>query len=239
MMNTNALAKHYDRLTPEERFRLILAAGGRGDEAERERLARAGQRITLSMQDHAPFAHAFGDVDRMMYLELLEDSARYFDAFARAKDEPHDNESLDFDNEADGEDSDEATDGPEAEEDTDELSPADQAWDQYWGFVCANGFILKTRADGWKLFCARLNVPPFLFWDHLPGFRRLQRGLNLATGTDSLPGPAFFPEGMVRFFNRYRPADATELTTDGLMTAEKIADELDEAYHQRVKWWGG
>jgi len=31
-MNANAVAKHYGILTPEERFRLILAASGRGDE---------------------------------------------------------------------------------------------------------------------------------------------------------------------------------------------------------------
>lgn len=34
-MNANAVAKHYAILTAEERFRLILAASGRGDAAER------------------------------------------------------------------------------------------------------------------------------------------------------------------------------------------------------------
>ena len=33
-MNTNGLAKLYDRLTPKERLPLILAASARGDEAE-------------------------------------------------------------------------------------------------------------------------------------------------------------------------------------------------------------
>src|ERR1700723_2110449 len=106
-MNTNGLTKHYDRLTPEERFRLILAAGGRGDEAERERLVRAGQRIALSMQGHAPFAQALTELDHWMYLALLEDAARYFDAFAQVKDETRDDEPLDFDDEEDGEGSDE------------------------------------------------------------------------------------------------------------------------------------
>jgi hypothetical protein len=39
-MNANALVKNYGRLAPEERFRLILAARGRGDEAESDRLAK-------------------------------------------------------------------------------------------------------------------------------------------------------------------------------------------------------
>jgi hypothetical protein len=58
-MNADAVARHYDCLTPEERFRLIEAAGGRGDTAEQDRLANVGQRITLSMRDFAPFALAF------------------------------------------------------------------------------------------------------------------------------------------------------------------------------------
>ena len=38
-MTINTLARHYDRLGAEERFRLILAAGARGDEAEQDRLS--------------------------------------------------------------------------------------------------------------------------------------------------------------------------------------------------------
>ena len=56
-MNANAVARHYGKLTPEERFALILAAGGR-EEAKQDRLINAGGRITLSMPDHAPSARA-------------------------------------------------------------------------------------------------------------------------------------------------------------------------------------
>src|SRR3954454_11305960 len=74
-MNANSLAKNYDRLTAEERFRLILAASERGDEAERERLANAGQRIRLSMPDHVPYAEAFEDLALLTFIELAEDAA--------------------------------------------------------------------------------------------------------------------------------------------------------------------
>src|SRR5262245_39764486 len=37
-MNVNSVVNRYKNLTPEERFRLILAASGRGDESERDRL---------------------------------------------------------------------------------------------------------------------------------------------------------------------------------------------------------
>jgi hypothetical protein len=59
MRKANPVAKLYDRLTSEERFRLISAAGARGDEAEQNRLIAAGERIHLSGQDHAPYADAF------------------------------------------------------------------------------------------------------------------------------------------------------------------------------------
>ncbi len=40
-MNINAVAKRYNRLTPEEHSRLILAASGRSEEAECRRLVKA------------------------------------------------------------------------------------------------------------------------------------------------------------------------------------------------------
>ena len=40
-MNTNAVARHYDKLEPEERFRLVIEALARSDEQEADRLAAA------------------------------------------------------------------------------------------------------------------------------------------------------------------------------------------------------
>jgi hypothetical protein len=85
-MNANGIAKHYGSLMPEERFRLILAASGRGDEAERDRLAHAGPRITLTMPDHSAYGHAFEELALLVFLELLEEAARYHDTNERAGD---------------------------------------------------------------------------------------------------------------------------------------------------------
>ena len=74
-MKAPPLAKNYKALTPEERFRLILAASGRGDEAEAARLVNAGGRITLSVPDHSPYAHAFSDLALMTFIDLLEEAA--------------------------------------------------------------------------------------------------------------------------------------------------------------------
>jgi hypothetical protein len=48
-MSKNSLHRAYDRLTPEERFRLDVLATARGDEQESERLTRSCQRETYTM----------------------------------------------------------------------------------------------------------------------------------------------------------------------------------------------
>src|SRR5262249_43502535 len=80
-VNADTLAKHYGRLTAQERFSLILAAGDRGDEAEQDRLVRAGGRITLSFPDHAPYARAFDDLAMLTFIELLDAAADCLDAW--------------------------------------------------------------------------------------------------------------------------------------------------------------
>jgi hypothetical protein len=71
-MNAKPLSNHYSQLTPEERFRLIVAAGDRDDEAELERPANASKRITFSNKDYSPFAHALHALAILILLELLE-----------------------------------------------------------------------------------------------------------------------------------------------------------------------
>lgn len=218
-MNVNAVARHYDRLTPEERFRLMLAASGRGDDAERDRLANAGARITLSMRDHAPYAHAFDELALLVYVELVDEAARYLDAFERADDG----------RDLCGIPEDEAEEASEGEGcDADGRPP----WRRYLDLALAAGYVLRTKADGWQRFCQRLNVPPWLLWDGLPGCDRLQRALALTERA------AFVPEGFVRWLNAVRPADAPELTAAPL-TVDGIAAATETAFRQRAAWWGG
>jgi hypothetical protein len=83
-MSLSGVTRHYSRLTAEERFRLIVAAGARGDDAERDRLLSAGRRVTLRMSDHAPLAHAFDELSLLVFVELLAGAADYLEAFHRA-----------------------------------------------------------------------------------------------------------------------------------------------------------
>src|SRR5262249_18691687 len=115
-----------------------------------------------------------------------------------------------------------------AEDDAGERTVRQRMFD----LVLASGYILRTKADGWKLFCERLNVPSFSLWKVLPGFDRLERALALAEKV------AFVSEGFLHFLNRIRPMGEPELTEVPL-TVEGIADETAKLYQVRVKWWGG
>lgn len=96
----------------------------------------------------------------------------------------------------------------------------------------AAGFVLKVKADGWKLFCERLSVPPFAAWKDLPGFDRLERALALAEQA------AFMPAGLVRWLNDVRPAGTSALSRVPL-TVEGIADATAKMFQDWVDWWGG
>ncbi|HMF17492.1 MAG TPA: hypothetical protein VKE98_09815, partial [Gemmataceae bacterium] len=167
-MNANTVIKSYGQLTAEERFKLILAASGRGDEVERDRLGRAGGKITLSLPDHSPYALAFNELSLLSFIELLDDAGRYFDSFTLS--DEYDSSSTD-------------DPGTEAEEEDDQVEEADTKstagdagerppWLRSLDLALGAGYVLRAKADGWKLFCERLNVPPFLLWEDLPGFDR-------------------------------------------------------------------
>jgi hypothetical protein len=223
-MKAPPLANKYDSLTAEERFRLILAASGRGDKTERDRLKNAGAQITLSMADHSPYAHAFDEVAMLIYIELLNEAASYKEFLCSPNDACNDSDDEGT------EDEDAAPEDTKAKSD-DSLEQEDPDFIRTLDLALAIGYLLQTKANGWKLFCERLNVPPFLHWEILPGFDRLQHTLAIAEKA------AFVPEGFLRWLNRRRPKGMPELTTVPI-TAEGIATEIAEAYRQRARWWG-
>ncbi len=80
-MNTNSLAKLYDRLTPAERLPLIVAAGLRDDTAERQRLMNAAPRIGLSLPDYFPLGAALQEVADFHVTGLLNLAANFWQAW--------------------------------------------------------------------------------------------------------------------------------------------------------------
>jgi len=221
-MNLNTLAKHYEALKPHERFALIFLAGARGDKAEQARLVAAGEEITLSMQDYAPFAHAFDELAMLIYIELLAEASTYLEAlhFADAPDHLDDGSPEDASDEGASEEESDAGDGERS------------ICDCWFDLALAKGYVLKTRAEAWRLFCDRRSFPPFAAWEGLPGFDRLQRAL---AGAEKA---AFVPEGFLRWANDARPEGSPEVTEIPL-SVEGLADALEELFKKRVKWWCG
>jgi hypothetical protein len=77
-VNAGVFAKHFNKLTPCERFRLLLAASNRGDIEERDRLQRAASTLKYPFSDHWHLAMALQETCIMHMLQLLEMAARYF-----------------------------------------------------------------------------------------------------------------------------------------------------------------
>ena len=234
-MNTKTLANHYSQLTPEELFRL-MAANARGDKAELDRLANAGQRITLSMSAYSPYARAFEEFSFSTYIELLEEAANFLDEHQRARN---------------------AVAGaklpitrrmrmrmrmtnPSAEQRAAKKA-ADAAdkqplWTQA-DLLNALGFQFTARMMGWKLFCERWNADPAALWDAggFPGLDRIGRTCRLIQSGLAFPTPA----DLARWLNTVRPFGDPELTEANIATADQIADSFDAEFRERVRWLGG
>jgi hypothetical protein len=71
-LNTKQLNRHYENLTPQERFSLIVAAGIRGDEADREQLVRSAPRKAFSVPNHRGYAEGFAEVGNLYVAQQLQ-----------------------------------------------------------------------------------------------------------------------------------------------------------------------
>jgi hypothetical protein len=80
-MNTNSLAKQYDKLTARERFSLLLAALVRGDELDRSRLMQSAPRHRYLLADHHALMVSFTWLSDFHFTCLLDLAACYFEAF--------------------------------------------------------------------------------------------------------------------------------------------------------------
>jgi hypothetical protein len=84
-MSKNALHRHYDRLTPEERFRLDVLAMARGDAVESERLVGSCPKLSYRMNDRAFAGRWAGAMDitlrTYIALEKLLSNLQMIDAF--------------------------------------------------------------------------------------------------------------------------------------------------------------
>jgi hypothetical protein len=215
-MNKNPTAALYRYLTALERFRLVAAAEARGDVAESQRLCQTAPRLALTAMDFVPFEKAFDELAVLVYCEALAAAADYLEVLRSADDA-------------------EWCGAPEddAGERAVEMRPADtRRATRLRRLALALGFELKSQVEGWKQFCARLNLAPFETWDQLPGYHRLQRALRRTERA------AFSPEGMLRYVNRHVLRGEPGLKTPPFLP-ESMASQVQEMFQLLATGYGG
>ena len=146
-MNTKALAKMYDLLTPWERLPFIVAAVNRGDAAEADRLARSAPRIHVALPDY----HGLGD--GLLFLSLfhavgqLELGLLYWHVSALA--DQWQELVVDEEDEARAE--------------------------RMWASARLAAYRLCVEADGWRRLCMDLKIDPETLLRDLPCYDTLRR----------------------------------------------------------------
>ena len=231
-MNTKTLASHYSQLSAEERFRLILAAAIRNDEAEADRLRNAGIRIAQSILDHSPYVDAFQDLLFVTYIELLEEAALYLETIALR------DKQLCASIEAAKTPKRTKTKPPKANSPTlngDSVVWPD--WDLTGRTAYGVGFLFKMKLEGWKLFCNRLNVSAVALWEQmdLAGLGRLKTAWAQIHAGKVFPSVA----AMTCWVNEVRPASDPEFSEVDIVSAKWVADCLDADFREHVKRYGG
>jgi hypothetical protein len=145
-MNTDALAKLYDRLTPFERLPLIMAAVERGDDAEADRLSRSAPRMHVRLPDYHGLGegllllslfHALGLLHLGLLQQRLTALAVEFEEFP--------------------------------------VDPADKARaSRLRDLARTAAYLFCVEADGWRLLCAELKIDPEALLKDLPYFEMLR-----------------------------------------------------------------
>lgn len=179
-MKIPTLHRQYDAFTPEERFRLIVAASARGDEVESDRLQRSAMRLTLVTGEHVPWSHAFQELALLVYVELLADAAEYQDMLHHYA---------------------------HADRDEDDDSPSPSLADRHRDVAYARGYFLRTKLAGWVMFCEARTLPPYLLWESLPGYDRFREIAALTETSETRPSLAFTSEELTAYLARFRPCD--------------------------------
>jgi hypothetical protein len=222
-MTDQSLQRHYAELSGEERFRLILAAEGRGDVVEQERLTKSARMIHYRTPDHSPVNFAFNNLALLTYIELMDNARLFHDLMTMHEHE----EELAFGRKGKTESHEDAEEKEFVQLDMEGLNPGKRTL----GITLAAGCIFREKARGWVLFCERLGVPPYLLWEVLPGYERLKRDMDLA---ETL---SFSRDGLLRWCNQKRKLGEPEIKQ--VISAETCANESEGMYREQVEWWGG
>jgi hypothetical protein len=145
-VNTDALAKLYDRLTPSERLPLIIAAVERGDAAEADRLSRSAPRFQPVLPDYHGLGEGLLLLALFHLIGQLERGLVYWRTAATAVD---------------------WEECPAGQQDKVRA-------ERLWAVARMTAYMLCVEADAWTRFCSELHIDPVALVRDLPGYNTLQ-----------------------------------------------------------------
>ncbi len=168
-MNMNAITKHYDKLTINERFALMNAANYRGDESDRAALVRSAPRKRWEMPNTTGIVDAFDMAAMWHVMGMMHIQANYYFLLYVVDDELAD--AINLLNKKDGEKID-----------------IMQAMQQ-----CLIDTV--TTCAAWRVVCGEYGVDPVKVLEGLPGALSLglfemiaRRTIEETTGEEIDPG---------------------------------------------------
>lgn len=162
-MNSNGLAKLYDRLTPRERLPLIVAASVRGDEPEADRLARSAPTLLYRVPDYRGLSEALLDVSLLCMIRLLDLAAQLWHAEGLIESNQHLGKG----------------------EEKQALTEC-----RLMIVLRLNAYLLVTELEAWGRFCGELNLEPDALLRDLPGYDTTKRAEDFARGLAFSPEKA-------------------------------------------------
>lgn len=146
-MNTDGLAKHYDKLTPWERVPLLIAARARRDEAEFARLKSSAPMKCFEIPDYADFIDRLSKLADWQMMRQLDLTAWYWQVSAMHADHCW---SQDDENN-------------------------DPVGDRIRSLERLAAYCFLVNADAWQQFCEELGIDPEALLRDGPGYDTIKQ----------------------------------------------------------------
>jgi hypothetical protein len=206
-MNTDRLAKYYNCFSPWERLPLIVAASARGDEVERDRLARSAPTVHFRLPNYWGLANGLRQLTMLYALEQLDRAAAYW----WAKDFLKAHALLGYQS----------------------LAPDDE--ERISKLLAGLALCFVLRADTWKLLCAELHLDPEVLLRELPGYQRICDMEKEARATACTPEEAVASLREATVSCRLPQEEAT--ATFRIATPEDMVRPLREFLQEQLDAW--
>ena len=208
-MNTHHLTALYDRLNPRERLPLIIAAGARGDPLEQKRLAGSAPKRIFEVPDYYPLAKAFQEAVNYHLLTLLDLAASFWQWWGLWMTYPLRGK---------------AELGAKQARRQGAADDRMKEW-RAQGIVRYFASRFVSHIDGWKKFCADLQIDPEAELSIMIGWENVQRTEAQARHL------TFNPEEAARFMLLETvPVEENDSLERGPIPLES-ADELAQGWH--------